>query len=682
MKPTEYHLDAATTTPDQGPQLLDTEWLLTDGLGGFAMGTALGAPTRRYHALFTAAVRPPVERVRLVAQVVEKLTIDGSPDEHWLTPLHFEHAEHRPQSPTLAAFDKGPNWCRWTWDVPQGPRVEKTLELARGESLARLRYRIDPRGTRGSLELRPLLALCDFHALNHRTEHHYTVRPAPAAIEVATPDASLFIHQSGLDHTSQPETWRNVYLHRDALRGQDCVEELFVPGLWHVRFEQAAPRPAPIEVELRFSTAPDSDDAVFAPVSVIGREPAFSRIPADDAEARDAIEKLVEAAGHFVVARGLADARPGVTVIAGYPWFADWGRDTMIALPGLLLETGRFDDALSTLELFGRHVRRGLVPNRFDDYTGGAHYNTVDASLWFLHAATEYRLRSGDDEGFARLVDPCIQIVEAYQHGTDYEIHLSDDGLIAAGSPDTQLTWMDAQRDGVTFTPRFGKCVEINALWHHGLRRLIAALGDHAPASISTLEELADRCAESFASFVNPEGGLYDRLEPGESRWRPIAEIRPNQIFAASLAESPLDADHRARVVEAVRTHLLTPYGLRTLAPSDHNYQPRYEGNLFERDRAYHNGTVWPWLIGAYVEAALRVDASKQSRQTLRALLRPLVERMSTVCLGQVSEVCSAETPHAADGCPAQAWSVAELLRAFVMLASAGTTSPPPARRR
>ncbi|RMH13746.1 MAG: glycogen debranching protein, partial [Planctomycetota bacterium] len=365
-----------------------------------------------------------------------------------------------------------------------------------------------------------------------------------------------------------------------------------------------------------------------------------------------------------------------VSIIAGYPWFADWGRDTMIALPGLLLETGRFDEALSTLELFASHMHRGLIPNRFDDYAGGAHYNTVDASLWFVHAATEYLLRTQDDTGFARLIEPCLEIIEAYQRGTDYNIHL-DDGLIAAGSPSTQLTWMDAQRDGVTFTPRYGKCVEINALWHHGLRRLSRALAGHTTHRTVELDTLAARCAERFTRlFNNPAGGLYDRLEPTASGYRPVDEIRPNQIFAASLADAPLDHAGRASVVKTVRRELLTPFGLRTLAPSDPAYIGHYRGNLFERDRAYHNGTVWPWLIGPFVEAALRVDPSQHARTSLRALLQPLTNRMSQVCLGQVGEICDGDEPHTPDGCPAQAWSVAELLRAWIMLASNSTSRP------
>lgn len=670
MEDLVYHLDFH---PTQGISPLETEWLLPDGLGGFAMGTALGTPTRRYHGLLIAAVRPPVERVNVLTQVLEHVTWNDEPAGIWLTPLHFQNADRPRFSSALASFRKGPTWCAWTWRLPGGETIEKRLDLARSRNASRLSYRIEPAGRPGTLELTPLLALRDFHSLSHRTLHEFDCRNAREGLILTTKDAGVLIEHDGLERLGQPELWQQSYYEREAERGQDCVEGLCSPARYRLSF---APTGESV-CELRFSAEiePISNAHAFGAHSVIGLDHTLKANSKSDDEARLAITRLTEAASAFVVGRsGGLEGRPGVTVIAGYPWFADWGRDTMIALPGLLLSTGRHEEALSTLELFGQHVRRGLVPNRFDDYADGAHYNTVDASLWFLHAATEYRLRTGDEDGFSRLVEPCIKIVEAYQHGTDYEIHLDHDGLIAAGSAHTQLTWMDAQRDGVTFTPRFGKCVEINALWHHGLRRLLAALPDHAPYRISELEALADHCAESFARFVCPQGGLYDRLQPAADHWEPVPEIRPNQIFAASLPDSPLDLHHRANIVATVREHLLTPFGLRTLAPSDPNYCGRYTGNLFQRDAAYHNGTVWPWLLGHYVEAAWRADDSDRSRAHLRELLRPLTARMQTACLGQVSEVCQGDAPHEPDGCPAQAWSVAELLRAWIMLASNNTS--------
>lgn len=681
-----YHLEIG---PEAADRALDTEWLLPDGIGGFAMGTALGTPTRRYHGLLVAAVHPPVERMAIVTQIIEKLVLEPRPDqpadpqaqsqsqEFWLTPLRFEGGQ-RPADPgLLTRFEKRPSSVRWVFTLPDGGTIEKHLDLARGHNAARVRYRVEGLRRRGRLELRPLLALRDFHALLRRDLHDYSARAAGDGLIVAARQAGVLIEHDGLAFHDQREQWRNLYLECESRRGLDCSEDLFMPRRYAMDIQPGRA----CEGELRFSAQVETSGggADFSTPAIPGLTHAVSRVPNNDDEARRAVTRLAEAASTFVVGRkaGL-DGCAGVTVIAGYPWFSDWGRDTMIALPGLLLETGRFDEALATLELFGQHVRRGLIPNRFDDYSGGAHYNTVDASLWFLHAATEYRLRTGDEANFARLIEPCIKIVEAYRTGTDYEIHLDHDGLIAAGSVHTQLTWMDAQRDGVTFTPRFGKCVEINALWHHGLRRLAEALGEHTPYRVSELHELADRCAAGFAWFVCPGGGLYDRLQPSASRWIPVPEVRPNQIFAASLSHAPLDHAHRADVVRTVRKSLLTPFGLRTLAPGSPGYRGTFEGSLFERDAAYHNGTVWPWLIGPYVEAALRVDDADQARDELRSLLRPLTARMHAHCLGQVSEVCGGDTPHTPDGCPAQAWSVAELLRAWMLVSGAARSTPGP----
>ncbi|MCL4220318.1 MAG: glycogen debranching enzyme N-terminal domain-containing protein [Phycisphaerales bacterium] len=674
-----YRLEVGSGTVERA---LETEWLLPDELGGFAMGTALGVPTRRYHGLLVAAVHPPVERVAVLTQIVERLVLEGgglpgaqtdrAPSEHWLTPLRFESGPRPTDAGLLTGFEKGPSWVRWVFSLPDGGTMEKRLDLARRRNAARVRYRVEGATRGGRLELRPLLALRDFHALLRRDMHEYSVRTRGEALIVAARQAGVLIEHEGLTFDDQREQWRHLYYEWESRRGLDCAEDLFMPRRYLLKIEAGRD----CVCELRFSAEAESGvgGAAFQPAPVPGLEYAVSRVPKKDDEARRAVARLAEAASTFVVGRkaGL-DGRGGVTVIAGYPWFSDWGRDTMIALPGLLLETGRFGEALTTLELFGRHVRRGLVPNRFDDYTGGAHYNTVDASLWFLHAATEYRLRTGDEVGFARLIDPCLKIVEAYRCGTDYEIHLDADGLIASGSAHTQLTWMDAQRDGVTFTPRFGKCVEINALWHHGLRRLAEALREHLPYRVGEMSEMAERCAASFAWFVCPEGGLYDRLQPSATRWMPVSEARPNQIFAASLSHGPLDDAHRADVVRTVRKSLLTPFGLRTLAPGSPGYRGRFEGNLFERDAAYHNGTVWPWLMGPYVEAALRVDDSDKSHAELRSLLRPLTARMEVHCLGQVSEVCGGDEPHTPDGCPAQAWSVGELLRAWMLVSGANT---------
>jgi len=395
--------------------------------------------------------------------------------------------------------------------------------------------------------------------------------------------------------------------------------------------------------------------------ALIGRTTATVLGGARESEHADTVSTLAAATDAFVVKR-----RGATSVIAGYPWFADWGRDTMIALPGLLLLTGRHAEAGDVLEMFAKRQRNGLIPNRFDDGTDCPHYNSVDASLWFIHAACEYARVTGDGELFDDALGPaCLEVVRAYREGADFGIGMDDDGLIFAGDQTTQLTWMDARRNGVVFTPRHGKAVEVNALWHHGLVLLGRTVGD------SSLIELAGRVASAFlpAFWWDERGCLRDVLTPmGAGKWRASAQIRPNQIFAASLEHSPLDREHRRRVVGVVRDRLLTPMGLRTLDPADPSYIARFEGDMMARDRAYHNGTVWPWLIGAYVEGLLRAESfSEDARSEARGVLAPLIDQLAGPYPGAIAEVFDGDEPRRPGGCIAQAWSVAEVFRAFVL---------------
>jgi len=374
------------------------------------------------------------------------------------------------------------------------------------------------------------------------------------------------------------------------------------------------------------------------------------------------VSKLARAANDFVVSRKAPDGREGTSIIAGYPWFADWGRDTMIALPGLLLVTGRFEQARQVLSVFAEYVSDGMIPNRFDDYTNEPHYNTVDASLWFVHACFEYLRHSKDSATFEKSLKPaCRAILDGYRRGTRFKIRMDEsDGLITQGDAHTQLTWMDAKMGDIAFTPRQGKPVEINALWYHAL----VLMGEN---------DLASRVRENFskAFWISPFRGLADVVEgDGKSGYKRDNSIRPNQIFAASLPNSPLTREQQHAVVEVVRRELLTPVGLRSLARSDPKYRGRYTGNQFERDRAYHNGTIWAWLIGGFLEAHLRVhDRSEESLAQARRWLSPLIDHLEEhACIGQISEIFEADDPHRAVGCCAQAWSVAEVLRLAVEL--------------
>jgi len=678
-----------------GPPAIRREWVLANGLGGYAMGTVLGVPTRRYHGLLVAALAPPVLRMLTLAAIDDTVVLDpaGTPREHRLTRFHFASAPDRPcLHPYLVRFEKE-DLVRWTFELPgpHGPvTVRKTVELADGRNAVNIRYEL-PEGIDARLELRPLVAMRDFHALV--SPHDGAVHDRELAgltgspgVLVTRQDLGVHITARGVEEFRlRPDTWRSVELLAERERGLDDREDWHCPGVFIAQ--------GPGTVELTATTDAsgregwqDARDArrrrrrgmIDATLKTVHH--------AGDARVRTRIAQLAAAADAFVVRR--TGSGPGrTTIIAGYPWFADWGRDTMICLPGLLLTTGRHEEAFDVLRTFANAQRRGLIPNRFDDHAGPAHYNTVDASLWFIHACCEWLALTGDRKRFNEQLRPaCERVVRAYQNGTDYNICVDvSDGLVAAGSPDTQLTWMDAKRDGVVFTPRHGKPVEINALWVHGLRSLAMAVENDDSDLAEDLTAHADRAAASFRGvfLAGPGGGLVDCLTPEHHarsvRWNSSSEIRPNQIFAASLEHAPLKQDERRAVVRVVREHLLTPAGLRTLAPSDPNYEPLYHGPLFTRDRAYHNGTVWPWLLGRFCEALMRGEGfSDASRSEAAERLLALADTVDGLSIGQIPEIADAQADrngsHRFDGCPAQAWSVAETLR--VLAVAMGAARP------
>ncbi len=793
-------IERADTVRSELDRLGRSEWLLTNGLGGFAMGTASGIPERRYHGWLVAATMPPLGRVVALHSCVEWLVETGagsagddpgaasSEFRHDLSAYRFADGTIAPRG--LAAFERfelDGDACHWRFAIPgrDGARafsVTRSLLLLDGANALRVRYLVECGGRTARLELRPLAALRDFHALLREGADLAVALSERGVVSLSGGESALLLRAQreassgsaagaeqspGIDRpsghgvatdsnplfTADHQWWRRFEYQLDRERGQDAVEDLFSPGIFRVgctgttvitldAWVCASPRdgaPGPSSASgtsgdpgacgfaIRSDAFPAPDESWAETEAAVRRRrlarsgaqrvaEAIARAPsrAIDLEAARAV--LVRAADQFVVLRerraGTSGAPPAPSpaeldgasprsaarltdrsIIAGYPWFSDWGRDTFIALRGVLLCTGRFAEALAVLRQFAGLQRRGLIPNCFDDRTGSAEYNTVDGSLWFVHAACEYLRTSGDREGFASIRGAALAVVDAYRDGTDFDIRMDDDGLIAAGSPGTQLTWMDARRDGVVFTPRHGKPVEINALWHSGLIELAEAIAPEgqAPSEAAMaarareLRALAARAQASFEpTFWNAEADcLFDVILPGgpaasdagaggRAGGTPSRQIRPNQIFAVSQPHSPLSPARRAAVVACVRSRLLTPVGLRTLDPADPGYRPRYEGSLFDRDGAYHNGTVWPWLIGAYGEALLRVgEFSPEARAEAAAALAPLLQeltgpRRSAGPLLQGAEIYDAEPIDGAwrpQGCPAQAWSIGEALR-------------------
>jgi predicted glycogen debranching enzyme len=693
----------ATIGRDRSEALGRSEWLLANGLGGFAMGTATGIPERRYHGWLIAATRPPLGRVLALHSCAEWLIVENAPGQgkgearYDLSAYRFAGGTVHPQGlRAFQSFTADAQACHWHMAIPEaGIRVTRSLLLAHGTNAASVRYTVDCAGRRARLEVRPFVALRDFHSLLRENGQLSSRQKPDGVVEVSGGAAPLMLRAKREDKGAaasfldQAQWWKNFEYSRDRERGQDCAEDLFSPGAFS--FECPAATQVALEAWVPAGTSHESPfrdpwgkelNKLKRRADEVGR-PIPSYLTSGRSRARDANDRLpiaevACAADQFVVKReGTGGSL--TSIIAGYPWFSDWGRDTFISMRGLLLCTGRFEEALEVLTEFAALQRRGLVPNCFDDGSGEPEYNTVDGSLWFVHAACEYLRLSADRAGFAKIGRACLNVVDAYRAGTDYDIRMDSDGLITAGGPGTQLTWMDAKRDGVVFTPRHGKPVEINALWYSGLLELAASVEPDMPERARELRQIAEKTRKSFEpAFWNQDRGcLNDVLLPDGVGWTPNAQVRPNQIFALSQPHSPLNAARQAAVLARVRARLLTPVGLRTLEPSDPGYRRRFEGSLRERDAAYHNGTVWPWLIGPYCEAVLRVGGfSEAAKEEVRAVLAPLIaefmERRTTPGpVRQVAEIYDAEPVEGVrrpEGCIAQAWSVAELLRVMTML--------------
>lgn len=659
------------------------EWLLTNGRGGYASGTAVGVPTRRYHGLLIAAARPPLERWLLLASVLERVVVNGQ--EHELASFEFEHAFHPRGFEWQTDFETSNNprepWAHFVFEA-EGMRLSKSIIVPRGSDEVWLHYRLSgPKKAALSLDLLPFVAMRDFHGLTHAFDGGFPVGESEGAITIDayTGGPRLWLKAERIDSDApvgfdrKPDWWYGFNYREEANRGQDHREDLFTPG-W-LRTSGSGSVEVLVRAAADFSEgaggSPFADTKSGSIVSKLAdqvKQLSANAVEALPVRAKETVEqRLRDAADTFIVKRSQADGRESITILAGYHWFGDWGRDAFIALPGLLLETGRFAEAREVLETFASAQSDGLIPNRFSDYGDGCDYNSVDASLWFIHAATLYVQKSGDQKAWRDTLGPtCDRIIQAYMRGTRFNIHMDADSLISCGDPTTQLTWMDAKFGDIVFTPRHGKPVEINALWYHALLAVADQIqNDDAPRA-NALRDRAERVAVSFASAFWNESSrcLYDVVR---DRWKDRS-IRPNQILAVSLPHSPLDEVKQRAVLSCVECDLLTPYGLRSLSWRDSAYRRRYEGNMFQRDSAYHQGTVWGWLIGPYVEAYLRVNEySAMAKTKMRTRLASLIAHLDSACIDSVSEIFDGDPPHTPRGAIAQAWSLAELLRAWRM---------------
>jgi predicted glycogen debranching enzyme len=633
------------------------EWLETNGLGGFASSTLTGLNTRRYHGLLTAALRPPVGRFVLLAKLEETLILGGQRFE--LSVNQYPGALHPQGQQYLQAFRLDP-WPTFVYAVG-GVELVKTVFMVHGENSTVIQYALKAERlpARCSLELLPLLAFRDYHALAHENA---VLNPALAsAPQLLTfqPYADLpALHLAHNAHTVEATGYwyRNFEYAAERERGLDDHEDLFNPCRLQVDLRQ--------QPQAALIASTERRDSAQVPRYEQRERARRAAVLAPFAEKNALTQQLAAAADQFIVARD-----HGQTVIAGYHWFSDWGRDTMIALPGLTLATKRFDTARHILLAFSHYLDQGMLPNRFPDAGEAPEYNTVDATLWYIEAVRAL-LAANQDYDFVRthLYDKLCDIMDWHQRGTRYQIRVDEDGLLHAGEPGVQLTWMDAKIGAWVVTPRHGKPVEIQALWYNALCVLAALAGRFGdPVRQQRCAELAESAKTSFNRlFWNAAADCLCDVVNGMER---DAALRPNQIFAVSLPYSMLSDVRAQAVVNAVESELLTPYGLRSLAPGDPQYRPRCAGDIPSRDSAYHQGTVWAWLLGPFLTAYLKVNQHRPAAKEQAARwLSAFEEHFREAGLGQVAEIFDAEPPHTPRGCIAQAWSVAELLRVAVAL--------------
>ena len=642
------------------PPRIAREWLEADGLGGFASGTVAGTRTRRYHAVLLASEHGPAGRRALVNGLDAFVTTPAG--EFALSSQQYQPGVIAPNGADhIQSFSSEP-WPRWVFAFPDGTLVSQEIFVPKGLQATVLVWRLLTAKPGVTLRLRPFLSGRDYHSTHHQNDafefdaeiHGEQVTWSPYK---GVPSIHAFANAT---YAHEPHWYRGFLYAEERARGLDDTEDLATPGVftWNLSDREAV--------------------CIFAHESAVAALKAEPQPVTATAAALTQREQrrragfptpLHRAADAYLVRRGTEQ-----TIVAGYPWFTDWGRDTFIALRGLCLATGRLDDARRILLSWAGAISEGMVPNRFPDHGESPEFNSVDASLWFIIAAHEFiaaashahpALPAVEREFLQHAIE---SILEGYTRGTRHRIHATDDGLLAAGEPGVQLTWMDAKVGDWVVTPRIGKPVEIQALW-------LNALWIGAQFSGARWQTQLDRGLASLRQrFWNERlGCLYDVIDVDHEPGRIDASIRPNQVYAVGgLPLAVIEGERAKQVIACVERHLLTPLGLRSLAPSDPAYRAHYGGGVWERDSAYHQGTVWPFLIGAFVEGWFRVNGSDRTvrDEARRRFLTPLLAHLEDAALGHVSEIADAEAPHAPRGCPWQAWSLGELLRITTLFTS------------
>jgi predicted glycogen debranching enzyme len=639
------------------------EWLVTNGIGGYAFGTIAGHQTRCYHGLLVAALHPPLGRTLLVAKLEE--TVRYGSEDFALSTNRWADGTIAPEGYlSIERFHLEGTTPVWTFAFADAI-LEKRIFMQSGSNTTYLLYRLVRAKSSVALSIKVLA--------NYGDEHCVTVGRTPpmevSMVEhglrvVAFDGAAPFYILSGAASASPARDWyRNFDLAAERARGLPDHTDNFFAGEFRATLKPqdsltivASTSAMPsLNGEAQFAKGQSEAGALLDRFFMVNAGVA-DKIPPE-------IQQLVLAADQFIALRPLDGAADAKTILAGYPWFNDWGRDTMIALPGLCLVTGRSELARNILRTFSRFVSEGMLPNQFPSADAAPVYNTVDATLWYFQAVRHYFEATGDI-GLLRELFPVLEgILDAHVRGTRYHIHVDPaDGLLYAGETGVPLTWMDAKVSGRAVTPRIGKSVEVNALWLNAAATM-AQFARNIGADVTRYEALAQRARTGFGRFWNSEKQMcFDVIDSPESPDGKDGALRPNQIFAVSLPETALTGEQQRAVVDVCARELLTSFGLRSLGPAEANYQGRYKGNPEERDNAYHQGTVWGWLLGPFALAHLRVhrDASEAM-----SFLEPMLGHIRAAGLGTAGEIFDGDSPFTPNGCIAQAWTVGETLRAW-----------------
>ena len=654
------------------------EWLVANGIGGFASGTVTGLLTRRYHGLLMAALKPPLGRTLLLAKLDETAEYDGIyPDSNRFYPLFINRWEDGTVEGNghhyLDRFHLEGTTPVWTFALANA-LLEKRVWMQHGANTTYIQYRLTRATGPLGLSIKALVNYRDYHSTTMMNDWY------PAVDDVAIDGGSglrlrmfdeaapFYLFSDRAEIAPQFDWYEDLYLPVEEFRGQRDVSEDHIyaaqlqvtlrPGETFAIVASTEPSPN-LDSAAAYGARREYEQALL-------ERSAGMRAPGKHNGAKvglpQPLKQLVLAADQFIVNRPTAADPDGKSVIAGYHWFGDWGRDTMIALPGLTLATGRPEVAAGVLRTYAQFVDQGMLPNRFPDAGETPEYNTVDATLWYFVALREYIQATGDAALLRELFPILIDIIDWHLRGTRYRIRMdAADALLYAGETGVQLTWMDAKVDEWVVTPRIGKPVEINALWYNVLR-IMQDFAEHLGEDSAVYGELAGRVREGFARFWDARMGYcYDVLDGPDGN---DLSLRPNQLLAVSLPHSPLEAEQQRSVVDTCARHLLTAHGLRSLSPDDKAFIGKYGGDRRKRDGAYHQGTVWGWLIGPFISAHLRVY---QDMAGARAYLEPLLRHMVDHGIGSISEIFEGDAPFAPRGCIAQAWSVAEVLRAWQM---------------